>query len=199
MQYRILCLKPAFSCILNKTTTPSWLLPLPDISYDIADRPKKSTPDLIYRQKCTRHKGKYQGYIALFTDGFKCDGGVDAATVCGNIVRTASLPNIASIFSAELHAICLAVNIIREVTQDKYVMYTDSMSSHPVVKKIQYDCLGLLESGKEASFCWIPSHVGIQGNDAVDKFAKITSERPQNIYLFTILIGTLFSEPRSTS
>ena len=118
-----------------------------------------------------------------------------AAAVCGNIVRTASLPNIASIFSAELHAICLAVNIIREVTQDKYVIYTDSMDSlqsieqrectHPVVKKIQYDCLGLLESGKEVSFCWIPSHEGIQANDAVDEFAKTASERsPEHIPIY---------------
>ena len=163
-----LYIKLAFSYILNKTTIPSWLLPLLDISYDIADRQKKFTPDLIYRQKYTRQKGKYQGYIALFNDGSKSDEGVGEAAVCGNIERTASLPNIASIFSAELHAICLAVNIIREVTQDKYVIYTDSMDSlqsieqsectHPLVKKTQYDCIGLLESGKKVSFCWIPSH-----------------------------------------
>ena len=48
---------------------------------------------------------QYRKRIAIHTDGSKGDAGVGAAAVCGTVVRAASLPIEASMFSAEMRAI----------------------------------------------------------------------------------------------
>ena len=45
------------------------------------------------------------------------------------------------------------------------------MVTHPMVREIQ-DHLTRLHARKEIGFCWIPSHVGIPGNEQVDFLAK---------------------------
>ena len=79
----------------------------------------------------------YAGYIKLFADGSKSEAGVGSAAVCKGTVRTiASLPQQASIFSAELHTIHLALLIIRD-HQERFVIFTDSLSS---IQAIQNGC-----------------------------------------------------------
>ena len=45
-------------------------------------------------------------------------------------------------------------------------------SKNPKIQKLLEKCHVLLTS-KEIELCWIPSHIGIQGNEMVDKQAKI--------------------------
>ena len=57
---------------------------------------------------------KYVNYTRLITDGSKSADGVGSAAVCEGVVPKSSLPQHTSIFSAELHAIHLALVIIRD-------------------------------------------------------------------------------------
>jgi len=60
--------------------------------------------------------------------------------------------------------------------------FSDSLSSlqaiesykveNPLILKILKDHNQLINSGKFITFCWIPSHVGIRGNDDADTAAK---------------------------
>jgi len=50
---------------------------------------------------------------------------VAAAVVRGNVTKTTRLPNKASIFRAELHAISLA----RHSKEKNFIIFSDSMSS----------------------------------------------------------------------
>ena len=44
-------------------------------------------------------------------------------------------------------------------------------SKNPQIQKLLEKCHDLL-AYKEIALCWIPSHIGIQGNEMVDKQAK---------------------------
>src|SRR5215469_12866884 len=97
--------------------------------------------------------------------------------------RTASFPNCASILSAEIHAILLALRLIANSKNTKFMIFSDSLSSLQAISgnqgRIKRDVLDVSEklhrlslSGKSVEFCWIPSHVGIRGNETVDVLAK---------------------------
>ena len=58
---------------------------------------------------------KYRPHKKIFTDGSKQLAGVGAAAVVGDVVRRCSLPGIATILTAELMAIRLALNYVAEL------------------------------------------------------------------------------------
>ena len=76
----------------------------------------------------------------------------------------------------------MALGIIRRTRSKDYVVYSDSLSSllaidsckveNPLIFKILKDHSQLINSGKSITFCWIPSHVGIAGNENADTAAK---------------------------
>ncbi|GFX46011.1 RNase H domain-containing protein [Trichonephila clavipes] len=95
-----------------------------------------------------------------------------------------------SIFTAEAVAIYRALQLIDSNMPRKYCIYTDSMSvlealenyhdrCHPVVCTILDITSRLYSKGFDIVFCWLPSHVGIIGNEQADSAAKsATSHLP---------------------
>ncbi|GFT94128.1 putative RNA-directed DNA polymerase from transposon X-element [Trichonephila clavipes] len=88
-----------------------------------------------------------------------------------------------SIFTAEAVAIYRALQLIDSTMPRKYCIYTDSMSvlealenyhdrCHPVVCTILDITSRLCSKGFDIVFCWLPSHVGIIGNEQADSAAK---------------------------
>jgi len=76
----------------------------------------------------------------------------------------------------------MALDIIRRSRSKDYVVFSDSLFSlqaiesckveNPLILKTLKDHSQLINSGKSITFCWIPSHVGIQGNEDADIAAK---------------------------
>ena len=92
------------------------------------------------------------------------------------------LPDDSSIFTAEAKAIDLALDFISTCdANNKFIIFSDSLSvlkamnhtssKNPQIQKLLEKCHELL-AYKEIALCWIPSHIGIQGNEMVDKQAK---------------------------
>jgi len=52
---------------------------------------------------------------------------VAAAVVHGNVTKTTRLPNKASTFRAELHAISLALSLIRRSKEKNFIIFSDSL------------------------------------------------------------------------
>ena len=83
------------------------------------------------------HRQKYTEISSEFCDHYKdfsqlCSkmgNEVAAAVVHGDVTKTTKLPNKASIFRAVLHAISLALSLIRRSKEKNFVIFSDSMSS----------------------------------------------------------------------
>ena len=86
-----------------------------------------------------------------------------------------------SIFSTEIYAINLALDLISTSSSKKFIVHSDSIS---VLQSLKYtklenllivkifNKLNSLIHSKKVIFCWIPSHIRIQGNDKADSLAK---------------------------
>ena len=124
----------------------------------------------------------------IYTDGSKTAQGVGAAAVGKQECRKATLPGIASIYSAELHAIQLALEIIDAHKYTRSLVCSDSLSSLvaiknstnkiPLVLRVQQKLHRLEEGGSQVTFLWVPGHSGIGGNDAADTIAKKATQQP---------------------
>ena len=64
---------------------------------------------------------------------------VGSATICGTTQKTVRLPNGVSIFRAELYAITMALNIIYRRKENKFIIFSDSMSSLQPVKSFRLE------------------------------------------------------------
>ena len=180
--------KPEFSYRILNITQPTWSLESLSINMDLASFPKLVTPQEKYRQEYKRAcEEKYKNWIKLYTDGSKREEGVGAAAVWNGGIRSAALPREASIFSAELYAITMAVRVIEELQGTQFVVFSDSSSvlkalmykrnRHPVTRKLQHDIAHLKSRNKEVHLCWIPGHAGIQGNEEADRVAVDAAKR----------------------
>lgn len=144
-------------------------------------------------------------HIDLYTDGSKIEKeGQLLETAVGCAVFSEKeffscsfrLPDLSSIFSAEAMAIIFALNKIEEYSQnilvqvDSFRIFSDSESTlkavcsiqglnyeSPLICEIRCKILDLKEKGIEVELFWIPSHVGIQGNEQADKMAKVATEK----------------------
>ena len=139
-------------------------------------------------------KDVFRDYNFIYTDGSVSDDKAAAAAVIDNYSSIERLPDKSSIFSAELHALYLALDRV-ETTDDErnFIIFSDSKSAlqaisgqdwtHPLVLYI-LECLNWLVHYQENRilFYWIPSHVGIIGNDKADTAAKAgLSKRVTNV------------------
>ncbi|GFQ82303.1 uncharacterized protein TNCT_379381 [Trichonephila clavata] len=128
-----------------------------------------------YRTLYLEHRELFSDYEPIFTDGSKSESHVGLAVVSLSTVITDALPISASIYTAELHALRIAIENISLSRGKKFIIYTDSLSalqsivslhslSHPILVDITYALANYLKK-KDIRFCWIPGHAGITGNE----------------------------------
>jgi ribonuclease HI len=114
---------------------------------------------------------------------------VAAAAVTEQQEFKCRLADNASIFTVELKGIELALSEIETTQGEDFVIFSDSMSSlqalegddwlNPMVFKVK-EKLNSLQTNldKHVTFVWIPSHVGIGGNEKTDVAAKAALDLP---------------------
>ena len=127
-------------------------------------------------------QSRYTEYQHIYTDGSKDGEKVGCAFLYGNHFSSLHIPDGSSVFIAEAKAIDLALDFIDSCfLHDKFLIFSGSLSvlkalNHTSSKNSQIQ--KLLEKHhniaytKEILFCWLPSHVGIIGNDIADRTAK---------------------------
>lgn len=168
-----------------QTTTPPWKLQTPQVDFSLSHFSKSNTPNEKFKQLYLERNEQYLEYEHIFTDGSLKDGAVAAAAVSQRDYKKPfqlRLPDGGSIYTAELQAILLALKHCLQSTHSKFLLLSDSLSAlqtihsrkitHPLLADIQELHSKLVLDGKTLVFIWVPSHVGIIGNETVDAAAK---------------------------
>ena len=161
---------------------PPWEIRTPLVNFDLAITSKEDTSDLIYKTKFAELRYKYRKYDAIYTDGSKDGISVAAAAVTDDNVLQIRLEDKSSIFTAEMIALRLALRHVKESDGTKFIIFSDSKSAlqalanmhvyNPLVCRVLINLNDIFNAGKTIVFCWIPSHIGIQGNEEADRYAK---------------------------
>ena len=181
-------IQPEFSYPSSNIRNPTTSLMRIDFNRDLLEHPKSTTSHEFYRQAFgLMIEENYKDYLLIFTDGSRSAAGVGSAYYSSSSSASASLPRYASIFSAELHALYMAVSAVQSSFVRKCLVLSDSCSvllslanprsRHPIVRKLIHLVDTIRRSRREIKFCWIPSHVGILGNERADQAAVRASKR----------------------
>ncbi|MCG8078476.1 MAG: reverse transcriptase-like protein, partial [Candidatus Thiodiazotropha taylori] len=160
---------------------PSWCIKKPTIIFDLHDGKKSESNQDLLKQNFQILQSRYNDYQQVYTDGSKDGDKVGCAYVSKDTHQTLRLPDGSSIFTAEAKAIDLALEFVSTSKIQKTIIFSDSLSvlkalDHSSSKNPQIQKLiekhHEISKTKQILFCWLPSHIGIRGNEYADKKAK---------------------------
>ena len=164
------------------TAFPYWIYPPPMVCLRLASFLKSRDHPSLLKASFLSHLPFHANSVQIYTDGSLREGLVGSSAVFPDIQVSHTLPSCSSIFTAELVAIVLALYRIGTLTtQNSFTIFSDSRSAllalqsrptrHPLISIIQRFLCMLHTRRKQVSFCWVPSHVGIPGNELADRAA----------------------------
>ena len=170
--------------LLRESPLGPWARKTPDICTFLSKYEKGKTSAAEFLQYFLEHKHKSD--VEIYTDGSKDDKRVGAGVAIfsgsklnGTILRR--MYDYASIFTAELYAIKLALISLKTSNNISCTIYSDSLSAVQAIKsqtrnRIILDIIEIIpqltRKKIQIRICWLPGHVGITGNEEADKNAK---------------------------
>ena len=178
---------------LHNRKFPPWMISDLSIhltcSFKLTERKQNYHP-LDLRNRFGDHlNNDHSESVCIFTDGSKTDSGVGFGVHSVGWTLSKRIQDHASIYTAELQAISHALEKIQDNPNPRFTILSDSLSciqgiqnmytQHPIVSKIQDQLVELYTKQKLIKFCWIPSHVGITGNEEADRLAKMSISLPE--------------------
>ena len=166
-----------------------WTIDEPMVRLDLRIGIKQDIDPTIFQIKFNNLHEMYNNHVFVYTDGSKSENTVGCAALMGKYSLTEHLPSVCSIYTAELRAILLAFNLINQSPKECFIICTDSLSCLMAIKNLKWDhpllhdiydtyITSVVHNQKSVMFCWVPSHVGIQGNERVDALAKLALNEP---------------------
>ena len=137
------------------------------------DDKKSQTDPLVFRTKFHELLSDFSNYETIFTDGSKDGDTAGSACVTPSDTYKYRLPDNASVFSAEIKAIDLALDHIEQSRNTDVIIFSyylsvlQSLHNRHIENPLLLDVL--LKHNDIAvlnpiGFCWLPRYVGIKGN-----------------------------------
>ena len=161
---------------------PPWIIKKKqkhEVLFTITTDKKETTDSSIFRAKFQELSSQYPDFQHIYTDGSKDGPNVASACVSRTHNRKCLLPDNASIFTAEIQAINMALDYIKDANLSKVVIVSDSLSvlqsindcklDNPLVQDILLRFHNM--SSNTLSFVGYPV-TGIKGNKKADIAAK---------------------------
>ena len=187
---------------IHKTIIPDiplWTMKTPIINLKLCKFNKNKTHPLILQEELEKVKERYPKHLLIFMDGSKLEKITRCATIHKGEIFQKHLSNDTSIFSVEAYAINMALDLISESRNNKFIIFSDSLSVLESLKNRKFDNLLIikilcklenLSIDNDIQICWVPSHTRISGNDQADKAARstlnITTEKNFKYHIQTL-------------
>ncbi len=137
----------------------------------------------------------YYSTVKIYTDGSKDpESGFTAAAVYipqFKVNISKSISDQISVFTTEIIAIFLALQWIEEVQPIRSVICTDSLSvlnsllrgnataRQDMIFEVMQSLFRIGQSGLIVNFMWVPSHMGVDGNEVADHLVKLALKQAQ--------------------
>ncbi|XP_049270066.1 uncharacterized protein LOC125757867 [Rhipicephalus sanguineus] len=175
----------------------------PEVHLHLAGATKRRIPAAALQQAAScKLQEQLEGRLQVFTDGSVMPEWT-AAAACVVPARTSSrqckLPFPASSTAAELTGLHLAADLLAEdIPSEPVAVLCDSKAALQILANHRDTGLtgsllaakyrALAASGASVSFHWLPSHVGIAGNEEADALAKAAHQPGTPITLKKLLV-----------
>jgi ribonuclease HI len=173
---------------------PPWIIHTPQLILDTQLLTSKISlsPEII-NSRFLEILSLHPTHIPIYTDGSKKNNSIGAAAITPTHSLLQKLPPHSSVFTAELSAIQLALSYIQENHNKNYIICSDSKSAltaitsfshtNPIIIQIKHT-LHTLHPTSNIILLWIPSHVGITGNELADTEANNALSLPTHTTSF---------------
>lgn len=166
----------------HRTGSRPWSMPKIHIDWTLKARFKAGEQPEIGKALFSEIASeRYRDRTKIYTDGSVVEDQVGFGISTDNEEIHGRLPDGCSIFSAEAHAIMVALQWTQGPNSS--VIFSDSASclaaiengnsNHPWIQHAEQ-----LARSKNATLCWVPAHVGILGNEKADRLAATGRNDP---------------------
>ena len=144
-------------------------------------------------------RNNHYSYLDIYTDGFKDENdevGTGVYIPSLHIIIGKRLPDqMSNVYSPEMMAIIIGLQWVEEVRSDRVVLCVHSLATlqsihnwnsnrQDLLLETQQSLYRLHRAGITITFCGVPAHVGIKGNDGADKTAKIATKMNSIIHSY---------------
>lgn len=183
--------------------TPPWIVDAPktDITLSL-EVSKQESPDILLALARGKIDQQYGDWIHIYTDASKTTSGqvgigcyIQPTTTSSGTEESARLSDGVTIQTGEMTAIKRALELIRQLEQTttsrKFAIFTDSLSSIATFSSgrarsrpnLLADLMDLSHSiNSQVTLVWVPSHIGIRGNETADRLAKTATDNQSITY-----------------
>ena len=108
---------------------PPWTIQKPHTDLYLTHQKKHLADDCMFQSLFGELKSYYSDHRAIYSDGSKAENRVAAAATCKNLSAQVRLPGNASIFTAELQALEIAFNFVKNCDCDRFIIFADFLSN----------------------------------------------------------------------
>ena len=163
---------------------PPWHLKSADFDLQLSKLKKAETDPETFKKAFYDLSEQYKDSEMIFTDGSKTDTAVGAATVNPRTKskKCQKINPEASIYTAEALALDMALDMVARSTGKSFLILSDSLSCLKALQlsdntdtrilKLRLKIHKIINKGKKLTMAWLPSHIGIHGNELADIAAK---------------------------
>jgi len=163
------------------------------VDFRLLDEAKGSSTNKV--QVNNHLEYKYPDFTKVYTDASKTDNnkvGIAFIIIESEVMKSERVSDGLAVYTGELLAILLALNWVEGGRMKKLLIGFDSSSALKSIQQLNSEArLDIIleiaitlqrisRAGKIIYFIWIPAHIGVEGNELADKYAKLAARKIQS-------------------